>query len=504
MKVLVANRGEIAVRIIRGCRNHGIETVAVYSEVDRAEQHVRMADQAVPIGPPEPAKSYLAIDRIVAAAKQSGADAIHPGYGFLSENAAFAQAVTDAGITFIGPSADSIRRMGDKILARQAMEAAGVPVVPGTLEPLSDADEAGRTADEMGYPVMLKAVGGGGGKGIRVVKSADEIKSAFERASSEALNAFGNGAMYIEKYLANPRHIEVQILADSHGNCIHYGERECSIQRRHQKVVEEAPSAVITPEVRAEMGAVAVRAAKAIGYVNAGTCEFLMDESGDFYFLEMNTRLQVEHPVTEIVYRVDLVREQLRIAAGEKLLHTQEDVRGVGHAIEVRVYAEDPQSNFLPSAGRIEHLELPGGPGVRLDTNLYEGQEISLYYDPILGKLITFGSSRASAIRRLVQALREFSVTGIKTTIPFLLRVLKHPKFLSGEFDTNFIDRHMADLESEGEGLQKIPAAIAAVLWSRERARARKPAATTGNGGGASPWTLAGRRAATGRGGTGR
>jgi len=499
MKVLVANRGEIAVRIIRACRNHGIETVAVYSEVDRAEQHVRMADQAVPIGPPEPAKSYLDIERILAAAKSSGADAVHPGYGFLSENADFAQAVADAGLTFIGPSADSIRRMGDKILARQAMEAAGVPIVPGTLEPMSDADAAKRTADEMGYPVMLKAVGGGGGKGIRIVRSADEMAPAFERASSEARNAFGNGEMYIEKYLENPRHIEVQILADSHGNCIHYGERECSIQRRHQKVVEEAPSAVITPERRAEMGETAVRAAKAIGYVNAGTIEFLMDEAGDFYFLEMNTRLQVEHPVTEIVYRVDLVREQLRIAAGEPLTHTQDDVHGMGHAIEVRVYAEDPQSNFLPSAGRIEHLELPGGPGVRLDANLYEGQEISLYYDPILGKLIAFGSTRRSAIRRLVQALREFHVTGIKTTIPFLLRVLEHPKFLSGEFDTNFIARHTEELGSEGEGKHKVTAAIAAVLWSRERARARKPARAAGAGNGISPWALAGRRAGVGR-----
>jgi len=501
MKVLVANRGEIAVRIIRACRNHGIETVAVYSEVDRTEQHVRMAEQAVPIGPPAPAQSYLDIGRIVNAAKSSGADAIHPGYGFLSENADFAQAVADAGLTFIGPSADSIRRMGDKILARQAMEKAGVPVVPGTLEPLANAEEAKRTADGMGYPVMLKAVGGGGGKGIRIVKSADEIVSAFERASSEAKNAFGNGAMYIEKYLENPRHIEVQILADSHGNCIHYGERECSIQRRHQKVVEEAPSAVITPERRAEMGEVAVRAAQAIGYVNAGTVEFLMDEAGDFYFLEMNTRLQVEHPVTEIVYRVDLVREQLRIAMGEKLTHTQDDVRGMGHAIEVRIYAEDPQSNFLPSAGRIEHLEIPGGPGVRLDSNMFEGQEISLYYDPILGKLIAFGSSRRSAIRRLVQALREFQVTGIKTTIPFLLRVLEHPNFRSGEFDTNFIERHGDELGSEGGGKQKVTAAIAAVLWSRERASSRKVA--TGGGGGTSPWTLAGRRAAVGR-GTGR
>jgi len=493
MKVLVANRGEIAVRILRACRNHGLPTVAVFSEVDRTEQHVRMADEAVPIGPPEPARSYLDIARIVKAAKATGADAVHPGYGFLSENADFAAAVRDAGLTFIGPSPEAIARMGDKILARKAMEEAGVPVVPGTLDPIADRDEAARLGGDMGYPVMLKAVGGGGGKGIRIVRSAEEIGSAFDRASSEARTAFGNGALYIEKYLENPRHIEIQVLADSHGHTIHYGERECSIQRRHQKVVEEAPSPIIDAETRARMGETAVRAASAIGYVNAGTCEFLMDEEGKFYFLEMNTRLQVEHPVTEIVYGVDLVREQLRIAAGEELDRSQEDVRGVGHAIEVRIYAEDPQSNFLPSAGRVEHLELPGGPGVRLDSNLYEGQEISLYYDPILGKLITFGRTRDEAIGRLEQALREFQITGIKTTIPFLLRVLEHPAFLAGEYDTNFVDRHMDELHDEGEGRNRRAAAIAAVLFAKQRAEARRP--VTANGGaGPSPWTLAGRR----------
>jgi acetyl-CoA carboxylase, biotin carboxylase subunit len=494
MKILVANRGEIAVRIVRACRIEGLKTVAVYSDVDRTELHVRMASEAVHIGPPEPGKSYLNIERIVAAAKRAGADAVHPGYGFLSENADFAQAVTDAGLIFIGPRPEHIRGMGDKITARQAMEKAGVPVVPGTLEPLADPEQAMGVAADMGYPVMLKAVGGGGGKGIRIVREPDELKPAFERAASEAGTAFGNSSLYIEKYLERPRHIEIQILADTHGNAIHLGERECSIQRRHQKIIEETPSAVIDEKKRQEMGATAVRAAKAVGYVNAGTVEFLLDEKGNHYFLEMNTRLQVEHPVTEMVYRLDLVREQIRIARGEKLKLEQDQVRRMGHALEARIYAEDPQTNFLPSPGKIDHLELPGGPGVRLDTNLYEGQEISLYYDPILGKLITFGSSRESAIRRARQALREFQITGIKTTIPFLMRVLEHPRFLSGEFDTSFVDRHMADLRDEGEGVHRVAAAVAAVLYTNDRAAARRPVAKEGTGTGMNPWKLAGRR----------
>ncbi len=499
MKILVANRGEIAVRIVRACRIEGIETVAVYSDVDRAELHVRMASEAVNIGPPEPAKSYLNIERIVDAAKRTGADAVHPGYGFLSENAAFAQAVTDAGLIFIGPKAEHISGMGDKITARRTMEAAGVPVVPGTLEPLSDRDAAVGIAADMGYPVMLKAVGGGGGKGIRIVREPSELGPAFDRASSEAGNAFGNPSLYVEKYLERPRHIEVQILADSHGNAIHLGERECSIQRRHQKIIEETPSAVIDEAKRQEMGDTAVRAAKAVGYVNAGTVEFLLDTDGKHYFLEMNTRLQVEHPVTEMVYRLDLVREQIRIAQGGKLKLKQEDVRRMGHALECRIYAEDPQTNFLPSPGTIEHLELPGGPGVRLDTNLYEGQEISLYYDPILGKLITFGSSRESAIRRARQALREFQINGIKTTIPFLMRVLDHPRFQSGEFDTSFVDRHLEDLGGEGEGRHRIAAAVAAVMHCRYEAETKAPVRRESNGGGMNPWTLAGRRHGCGR-----
>ena len=494
MKVLVANRGEIAVRIVRACRIEGIDTVAVFSEVDRPELHVRMADQAICIGPPTPAQSYLSIERILDAAKRTGADAIHPGYGFLSENAAFARAVTDAGLTFIGPGADQIRSMGDKILARQAMEAAGVPVVPGTLEPLVDRDEAVLVATEMGFPVMLKAVGGGGGKGIRIVREAGEIGNAFDRASSEAQNAFGNPSLYIEKYLERPRHIEIQILADHHGNVIHLGERECSIQRRHQKLIEEAPSPSVDEETRRKMGETAVRAATAIGYTNAGTVEFLADHEGGFYFLEMNTRLQVEHPVTEMVYRLDLVREQIRIARGEKLRLRQEDVKGIGHAIECRIYAEDPQSNFLPSAGRIDHLEFPGGPGVRLDTNLYEGQEVSLYYDPLLGKLITFGSTRESALRRGLQALREFQTAGIKTSIPFLMRVLEHPRFVAGEYDTHFLDRNMDELRDEGEGRYRNAAAIAAVLYEREKAAAGRRFRSENGGRELSPWKMAGRR----------
>jgi len=494
MKVLVANRGEIAVRIVRACRIEGIETVAVFSEVDRPELHVRMADQAICIGPPTPAQSYLSIERILDAAKRTGADAIHPGYGFLSENAGFAQAVQDAGLTFIGPGPDQIRSMGDKILARQAMEAAGVPVVPGTLEPLVDRDEAVLVATEMGFPVMLKAVGGGGGKGIRIVREAREIGDAFDRASSEANNAFGNPSLYIEKYLERPRHIEIQILADHHGNVIHLGERECSIQRRHQKLIEEAPSPSVDEETRRKMGETAVRAAAAIGYTNAGTVEFLADHEGGFYFLEMNTRLQVEHPVTEMVYRLDLVREQIRIARGEKLRLRQEDVKGLGHAIECRIYAEDPQSNFLPSAGRIDHLEFPGGPGVRLDTNLYEGQEVSLFYDPLLGKLITFGSTRESALRRGLQALREFQTAGIKTSIPFLMRVLEHPRFVAGEYDTHFLDRNMDELRDEGEGRYRNAAAIAAVLYEREKAAAGRRFRSENGGRELSPWKMAGRR----------
>ena len=493
MKILVANRGEIAVRIIRACRMEELPTVAVYSDVDRTELHVRMADEAVNLGPPEPAKSYLNIERVIDAARRTGAEAIHPGYGFLSENADFAQAVEDAGLVFIGPGAEAIRSMGDKITARKTMDAAGVPVVPGTLDAISDADEALKIAEEIGYPVMLKAVGGGGGKGIRVVRDPTEVASSVERASSEARSAFGNPSLYIEKYLEGPRHIEIQILADAHGNAVHLGERECSIQRRHQKIIEETPSVLIDDSKRAEMGETAVRAAKAIGYVNAGTVEFLMDADHNHYFLEMNTRLQVEHPVTEMVYRIDLVREQIRIARGEKLRFGQEDVRGVGHAIEARIYAEDPQSGFLPSAGRVDHLELPGGPGVRLDTNLFEGQEISLYYDPILGKLIAFGSSRSSSVARLREALREFQVTGIKTTIPFLLRVLDHPRFLEGDFGTDFLDLHMDDLKDEGLGRHKQAAAIAAVLFSRTRPEAR--AGANGERDPAmSPWAMAGRR----------
>ncbi len=497
MKVLVANRGEIAVRIVRACRIEGIETVAVYSDVDRRSLHVRMATEAVPLGPPEPGRSYLNIEKIVDAAKRTGADAIHPGYGFLSENAAFAQAVEDAGIVFIGPTAAQIRQMGDKIRARRTVSAAGVPVVPGTLDPLADREEAARVAQKIGFPVMLKAVGGGGGKGIRIVRTPEEIGPAFDRASSEALHAFGYPSLYVEKYVERPRHIEIQVLSDGQGHTIHFGERECSVQRRHQKIIEETPSPFIDDAMRQRMGETAVRAASSISYRNAGTVEFLVDKDHHFYFLEMNTRLQVEHPVTEMAYRVDLVREQLRIARGEPLKIRQEDVRRMGHAIEARIYAEDPQVNFLPSAGRIDHLELPGGPGVRLDHYLYEGMEVPIHYDPMLGKLIAFGNNRESALRRLEQALREFQVTGVRTIIPFLLRILAHPSFREGDFDTSFIDRYLEELRGEAEGKYREAAAVAAVLYAEEQARARRPQSAHGAGpDGPAAWTAHGRREA--------
>ncbi|HEX8817705.1 MAG TPA: acetyl-CoA carboxylase biotin carboxylase subunit [Terriglobales bacterium] len=440
-KILVANRGEIAVRVIRACREMGISSVAVFSDVDRAALHVRKADEAYPIGPAAARESYLNIEKILGVAKKSGAEAIHPGYGFLSENARFAQACADAGIKFIGPTASAMEMMGSKTRARQHMEVAGVPFVPGTSRGVESAAEALEVAAKVGYPVMLKAAAGGGGKGMRLVQKPEELKAALESAQSEAQRAFGDGEVYIEKAIVNPRHIEMQVLADEHGDTVYLGERECSIQRRHQKVLEEAPSPVVDEDMRRRMGEVAVRVARAAGYTNAGTVEFLADEKKNFYFLEMNTRLQVEHPVTELITGLDLVHLQIRIAAGEKLPFKQEDVRIRGHAIECRIYAEDPDNNYFPSPGKITLLLAPSGPGIRRDSGMYEGWTVPIDYDPLLAKLIGYGTDREQAISRLVRALNEYFVGGIKTNLSLFRRILQDPDFHAGKFDTGYLDR---------------------------------------------------------------
>ncbi len=431
-KVLIANRGEIAVRIQRSCRDIGIETVAVYSDADRNALHVRYANQAFPLGGNTPAESYLRGDFIIQIAKQSGADAIHPGFGFLAENGKFANDVIAAGLQFIGPSASAMATMGDKLAARAAMIKAGVPVVPGSLEAVANADEARKQADEMGYPVMLKASAGGGGKGIRVVHAADEIESAFKTASGEAQSAFGDGRMYIEKFIVKPRHIEIQILADRHGNVVHFGERECSIQRRHQKLIEEAPSVVIDQDTREAMGNAAVEAARAVNYESAGTVEFLWSR-GKFYFLEMNTRIQVEHGITEEVYNVDLIAQMIKVAGGEKVDHLA-GRHPRGHAIEVRLNAEDPENNFMPSLGVVDNLRWPGGPGVRIDSGVYPSMEVTPYYDSMLAKLIAYGSNRQEARRRMLRMLQELHVGGVKTSAGIALNVLQSEEFIEGNY----------------------------------------------------------------------
>ncbi|MFN2398436.1 MAG: acetyl-CoA carboxylase biotin carboxylase subunit [Gemmatimonadaceae bacterium] len=439
-KVLIANRGEIALRVIRACRELGILTVAVYSEADRESLHVRFADDDVCIGPAPSRESYLRIPRIIAAAEITGADAIHPGYGFLAENAEFAETCAASNITFIGPTADQIRVMGDKAAARKAMFDVGVPIIPGTPGPVEDGEEALSFAREIGFPVIIKAVAGGGGKGMRVAADPDDFARAFQLARSEALSAFGRGDVYVEKYLARPRHVEFQILGDKHGNVLHLGERDCSVQRRHQKLVEEAPSPAVTPDLRLRMGDAAVRGAKAIDYVGAGTIEMLLDTDGAFYFMEMNTRIQVEHPVTEMITGVDLVKEQISVAAGEPLSVLElPSLRG--HVIECRVNAEDPSRNFQPSPGRIEVFHPPGGPGVRVDTHAYAGYTVPPYYDSLIAKLICQGRTRMEAIRRMQIALDGFIIEGITTTIPFLSRVMANPSFQSGEVDTRFLER---------------------------------------------------------------
>ncbi|HEX8459614.1 MAG TPA: acetyl-CoA carboxylase biotin carboxylase subunit [Pyrinomonadaceae bacterium] len=441
-KILIANRGEIAVRVLRACRELDIRTVAVYSEADAASLHVRLADEAYLLGAAPSSESYLRIERVIEAARAAGAEAIHPGYGFLAENAEFARACARAGLTFIGPSPDAMELMGSKINARRAATEAGAPVVPGTTEPLRSAEEARETAARFGYPVMLKAAAGGGGKGMRLVTREADIASAFETAQSEALAAFGDAAVYLEKAVERPRHIEIQVFADTHGNTVHLGERECSIQRRHQKVIEECPSPIDDPTLRARMGEAAVRVARAANYVGAGTVEFLVsDVTREFYFLEMNTRLQVEHPVTELVTGIDLVREQIMVAAGHALSFTQDEVEWRGHAIECRVYAEDPDNNFLPSPGRITSLRVPAGPNVRDDGGVYAGAEVSIYYDPMISKLAAWGRTRREAIERMRRALAEYTVGGIKTTLPFFREVMRDAEFIDGRLDTGFIER---------------------------------------------------------------
>ncbi len=494
-RILIANRGEIAVRIIRAAAEMGIESVAVYSEADRLALHTRRADFAYPIGPPPATESYLNIERILHAAKVSGAEAIHPGYGFLAENAEFAQAVADVGLVFIGPPPQAIRDMGSKTRARQMMKAAGVPVIPGTEKGVPVSSDAQAIAAEIGYPVLIKAAAGGGGKGMRIVPSPHELLSAMEAASREAASAFGDPEVYIEKYLEGPRHIEVQILADQHGNCVYVNERECSIQRRHQKVIEESPSPIVTPEIRKKLGEAAIAAARACGYFNAGTVEFLFDRHGNFYFLEMNTRLQVEHPVTEMTTGLDLVKEQIRIAAGEKLKLKQKDIGLRGHAIECRIYAEDPLNNFLPSTGQIKYLQLPSGPGIRNDSGIYEGGEVSVYYDPLLSKLITWGKDRPEAIERMKRALKEYHITGVRCNVSFCLLVMNHPAFAQGRFDTHFIADHFSpeDIARGPEDLRRV-AAIAATLGQALMAPNATPS-PDGRTAAISPWLMAGRKA---------
>jgi acetyl-CoA carboxylase, biotin carboxylase subunit len=466
-KILIANRGEIAVRVIRACRELGIASVAVYSDVDRASLHVRKADEAYPIGSAAATESYLNIPKILDAAKRSGAEAIHPGYGFLSENPKFAQACADAGVKFIGPSAASMEMMGSKTRARQHMEKANVPFVPGTSRGLQSVQEAEKAAAEIGYPVMLKAAAGGGGKGMRLVNSPQELRSALEGARSEAERAFGDDEVYMEKYIVNPRHIEMQVLADEYGNTVWLGERECSIQRRHQKVMEEAPSPLVDAEMRRRMGEIAVRVAKAASYTNAGTIEFLSDQNKNFYFLEMNTRLQVEHPVTELITGLDLVHLQIRIAAGERLPFTQNDIQIRGHAIECRIYAEDPDNNYFPSPGKITLLLTPAGPGIRRDSGMYEGWSVPIDYDPLLAKLIGYGTDREQTIGRLTRALNEYFVGGIKTNISLFRRILNDADFQAGRLHTGFLDALLAKQSGNGSvDSDKEVAAIAAGVFA--------------------------------------
>ena len=496
-KILIANRGEIACRVIRACRDMQIKTVAVYSEADKNALHVRMADEAYLIGAPPSNESYLRMDKIIDVAKKSGAEAIHPGYGFLSENAEFVRHVTDAGIVFIGPAPEAMEAMGGKMSARKIAIDAGVPIVPGTTEPLQSAEDALETAGKFGFPVMLKASAGGGGKGMRLVENENDLKNALEAAQSEALASFGDASVYLEKAVVRPRHVEIQIFSDKHGNFVHLGERECSIQRRHQKVVEECPSPINDAKLRQEMGECAIKVAKAVDYVGAGTVEFLVsDLDRSFYFLEMNTRLQVEHPVTELVTGIDLVREQIRVAWGEKLSFSQKEIKWDSHAIECRVYAEDPENNFLPSPGKITRLRVPQGVGVRDDSGVTEGAEVSIYYVPMISKFAVYGRNRLEAIDRLRRALQEYEVGGIKTTLSFFREIIEDEEFIEGNLDTGFISgfnerKKQKEISEKEADMSLIAAALA--FSGKERAASKMPENTKPA---VSRWALAGRVAA--------
>ncbi|MFT6319992.1 MAG: propionyl-CoA carboxylase alpha chain [Granulosicoccus sp.] len=470
-KILIANRGEIALRVMRSAKKMGIKTVAVYSESDRDARHTRFADEAVLLGPAPSSESYLKMEKVIQAAKDTGADAIHPGYGFLSENSAFAKMAEENGITFIGPGTHAIEVMGSKLAAKEAVKAYDIPMVPGIEEAVTDVELAKKIAIEIGFPILIKASAGGGGKGMRVVENVEELPEQMERAISEAISAFGDGSVFIEKYVSSPRHIEIQILADTHGNVVHLFERECSVQRRHQKVVEEAPSVVLTPELRAAMGAAAIKVAKACDYVNAGTVEFLLDENLNFYFLEMNTRLQVEHPVSELITGIDLVEQQIKVARGEKLAFTQDDLSITGHALELRIYAEDPLNDFLPNVGTLETYIRPEGEGVRLDDGYEQGQDIPIYYDPMIAKLITYGETREEAIGLMLKAIEDYHIEGVATTLPFGKFVCEHEAFTSGKFDTHFVKNYFSpeQLLKDQKEEQEIAAALAMQLFLEEK-----------------------------------
>jgi acetyl-CoA carboxylase, biotin carboxylase subunit len=494
-KILIANRGEIAVRILRACRELGIRSVAVFSEVDRKSLHVRLADEAYPIGPAPSRESYLRIDKIMDVARRAGCDAVHPGYGFLAENPALPRACAEAGLTFIGPPAEAMEALGSKTAGRQIARRSDVPTVPGTNSPIENPEEAQALAQNMGYPILLKAIAGGGGKGMRVVASDAEFAAAWRDAGSEALNAFGDARVFLEKYLERPRHVEIQILADAHGRVVSLGERECSVQRRHQKVIEEAPSPIMTPELRKKMGDAAVRLARAGGYVNAGTVEFLVDAHLNFYFLEVNTRLQVEHPVTEQVTGLDLVKLQIAIAAGHRLPFAWETITPRGHAMEVRLYAEDPDNNFFPSPGKILSRHAPSGPGIRMDEGVYEGWTVPNEYDPLLSKLIAWGNSREETVARLRRALEEYTVTGIKTNTALFRRILAEPEFLRGEIHTKWLDELLWRKKpaQEAEPWMEGAAAIAAALWQATQ-NGGQAAETRADEGERSRWKHEGRR----------
>ncbi len=489
-KILVANRGEIAVRVMRSAREMGIKTVAVYSDADRDAFHVKYADEAYYIGKSPSAESYLNMDKIIEVAKKSGAEAIHPGYGFLSENAEFSQRCKEVGIVFIGPEPYAITTMGDKITARKTMEKAGVPVVPGAT--IEDESKLFETAEKIGFPIMIKASAGGGGKGMRLVHSKEELSEAYRLAKAEAKAAFGDDTVYIEKYITSPHHIEFQILADKHGNVIHINERECSVQRRHQKIIEETPSPLMTPELRKKMGETAVQAAKSVNYVGAGTVEFLVSDNREFYFLEMNTRLQVEHPITEMTTGYDLVKEQIKIAYGLPLEIKQQDVPQLGHAIECRIYAEDPDNNFMPAPGKVAFIKHPEGIGVRVDGYVYRGFEIPIYYDPMIAKVITWGKDRNEAINRMIRALSEYRIAGIKNNVSFLIKVLKHPKFREGKYDTRFVGLYIDQLKTKTEFDEKLLDISAIVVYLDYIERSQKNMKRTDIAE-TSQWKIAGR-----------